>query len=255
MKKFTLLLYLTGLLTTFSFAQRPEYNDLIVYFADGNLEKLLKQAEKYTTADDSRKDAIPYLYLSKANLEISKGGDLAEEFPRAFKDAVKYAGKAIQKDDDDRTMYNANLPHFTAVKKEVFEQIRNLVESNDYGRLMGVLPLMEKIEKGEIGTAFLKAVAKYQRGDKSGFRIEQKEALALLDNFDTGSLVLSDDDSIEEAAKKKIDREVFKFGIIQYAKTLVVMEETSEAKAILGKVKQLYEEDKNFMKEYNKIVN
>ena len=152
-------------------------------------------------------------------------------------------------------MYNANLAHFTMVKKEVFEQIRNLVESDDYGRLMGVLPLMEKIEKEEVGTAFLKAVAKYQRGDKSGFRIEQKVAMTKLENFDTGTLVLSDDDTVEEAAKKKVDREVFKFGIVQYAKTLVVMEETSEAKAILGKIKQLYEDDKNFMKEYNKIVN
>ncbi len=255
MKKITLLFYLIGLLTTFSFAQRPEYNDLVVYFADGDLEKLLKEAEKYTTDDDSRKDAIPYLYLSKANFEISKGGDLSEKYPRAFKDAVKYAGKAIQKDDDNQTMYNANLAHFTMVKKEVFEQIRNLVESDDYGRLMGVLPLMEKIEKEEVGTAFLKAVAKYQRGDKSGFRIEQKVAMTKLENFDTGTLVLSDDDTVEEAAKKKVDREVFKFGIVQYAKTLVVMEETSEAKAILGKIKQLYEDDKNFMKEYNKIVN
>ncbi|MDX1349509.1 MAG: hypothetical protein R3279_04640 [Putridiphycobacter sp.] len=256
MKKIAFLVLV--LATTFnSEAQRPDYQDLNIYFADGDYEKLLSKAEKYTQDDDCRKDALPYLYLSKANFEISKGGDqaLAEEFPRAYKDAIKYASKAIQKDDEARTMYYANLGHFTALKNAVYEEIINLVAAEEYGRLLGTLPLMEKLEKDDVGTAFLKAVAKYHRGDKSGFKIEQKTAQALFDNMDTGSLVMSKDDSVEEADKKKIDREVFKFGVLQYAKLLVQIEEVSEARNVLGKIKQLYEKDENFMSEYNKIVN
>lgn len=238
-------------------AQRPDYQDLNIYFADGDYEKLISKAEKYTQDDDCRKDALPYLYLSKANFEISKGGDqdLAEEFPRAYKDAIKYASKAIQKDDEARTVYFAHLGHFTALKNAVHEEIINLVAAEEYGRLLGSIPLMEKLEPGDVGTAFLKAVAKYHRGDKSGFKIEQKAAQELFEKMDTGYLVLKDDDTVEEGDKKKIDREVFKFGMIQYAKLLVEMEEVSEARSVLGKIKQLYEKDENFMSEYNKIVN
>ena len=256
MKKIALLLFVAS--TIFgATAQRPDYQDLNIYFADGDYEKLISKAENYTQDDDSRKDALPYLYLSKANFEISKGGDqeLAEEFPRAYKDAIKYASKAIQKDDGERSMYYANLAHFTDLKAAVYEEIINLVAADDFGRLLGSIPLMEKLDKGEVGTAFLKAVAKYHRGDKSGFKIEQKLAYELFEKMDTGGLVLSDDDTIEQADKKKIDREVFKFGMIQYAKLLVQMGEVSEARNVLGKIKQLYEKDENFMEEYNKIVN
>lgn len=256
MKKIALIL-LVGLTALTAKAQSPDYQDLNIYFADADYEKLISKAEKYTQGDDTRKDALPYLYLSKANYEISKGGDqeLAEEFPRAYKDAIKYASKAIQKDDEARSVYTMHIAHFTNLKKAVFEEIRNLVGTDDWGRLLGSIPLMEKLEKEEVGAAFLKAVAKYQRGDRSGYKIEQKEALALFEAMDTGSLVMSDDDTVEQADKKKIDREVFKFGVLQYAKLLVQLEEVSEARNILGKVKQLYEKDENFMAEYNKIVN
>ncbi|MFK8044621.1 MAG: hypothetical protein AB8B72_03945 [Crocinitomicaceae bacterium] len=256
MKKIAIILFLA--VTAYSAsAQRPDYEDLNIYYADGDYEKLISKAMKYTQGDDSRKDALPYLYLSKANYEISKGDDqeLSEEFPRAYKDAVKYASKAIQKDDDAKTVYKNNLDHFTNLKKAVFEDINNLVAADDFGRLLGSIPLMDKLEKGEVGCAFLKAVAKYHRGDKSGFKIEQKSALALFESMDKGSLVLSDDDTVEQADKKAIDRKVFQFGVVQYAKLLVQMDEVSAARSILGEIKHLYEKDKQFMAEYNKIVN
>ena len=153
MKKFTLLFFFIGAFTFLSNAQPPEYGDLNVYYADGNYEKLIKAAMKYTTGDKTRKHALPYLYLSMANLEISKGGDLAEKYPRAFKDAIKYAGKCIQKDKEG-TVYAQNIPHFTKCKKGVFEQMRNLAESNDYGRLTGVIPLMEKIREERSWNSF-----------------------------------------------------------------------------------------------------
>ena len=256
MKKISLLLILIATLFSAN-AQRPDYDDLLEYFAANDLEKVISKAEKYSQGDDSRKDALPYLFLSKAYYKISLGEDqeLSEEFPRAYKDAIKFASKALQKDDEARTVYHSHLDHFVLLKGAVFEEIINLVATDDFGRLLGSIPLMEKLEKEEVGCAFLKAVAKYHRGDKSGFKIEQKIAMELFEKMDTGALVFKDDDTVVEADKKKIDREVFKFGMVQYAKLLVQMGEVSEARNVLGKIKQLYEKDDNFMDEYNKIVN
>ncbi|MFK8039472.1 MAG: hypothetical protein AB8B74_14360 [Crocinitomicaceae bacterium] len=256
MKRVGLLIILMATLFSAK-AQRPDYKDLDIYFADNDLEKVISKSLKYTQGDDSRKDALPYLFLSLANFEISKGEDqdLLKDFPRAYKDAIKYASKAIQKDDDERTMYYNNIAHFTDLKEVIFEDVRNLASGGEYGKLAGTLPLMDKLEKNEVGIAFLKAVAKYHRGDKSGFRTDQSKALELLDAMESGSLIVNDDDRVDIAEKKELDREVFKYCIVQYAKLLVQMDELSEARRVLGKIKQLYEKDDDFMEDYNKIVN
>jgi len=246
MKKITLLFYFIGALSISLNAQSPDYGDLTVYFADGNFEKLLRVAEKYTTNDNTRKDAIPYLYLSKANLEISKGGYLLEKYPRAFKDAIKYASKCI-KYDTDGAVFESELEHFRKCKEGVFEQMRNLTEADDFGRLTGVIPLMEKLEKYEVGTAFLKAVAKYRRGDKSGFRTEESIAnLILNEKFDPNSIKMSDYDNVEVAKKKKLDRQVILFGIEQYCMLVVEKGEKQKAKNLLKQMEPWFKDDKKY---------
>ena len=256
MKKIALLFFTMATLFSVT-AQRPDYQDLNIYFADGDYEKVISKAMKYTQKSDCRKDALPYFYLSRANYEISKGDDqeLTKKFPRAYKDAIKYASKALQKDDSNKTLYKSNIRFFGKLKSIVFEDIQNLVATEEYGRLAGTLPLMDKLEKNEVGTAYLKAVAKYYRGDEGGFRSESERATGLLDAMDMGTLIIQEGEDPYVSEKKKIDRDVFKFGILQYAKVLVQQDEISEARKVLGKVKQIYEDDKNFMEEYNKIVN
>jgi hypothetical protein len=238
-------------------AQRPDYDDLLQYLADKEYEKVISKAQKYTQGSDSRKDALPYFFLSRANYEISKGEDqeLTKKFPRAYKDAIKYASKALQKDDSNKTIYNANIRFFSSLKSSVFEDIQNLVATEEFGRLAGTLPLMDKLEKNEVGTAFLKAVAKHHRGDAGGFRTDQTKANDLLSAMDLSKLMIKENEDPYVSEKKDVDRAVFKYGILQYAKLLVQIGEISEAKSVLGKVKQLFEEDENFMEEYNKIVN
>jgi hypothetical protein len=51
-------------------AQAPYYDDLLIYFADGDYEKLVDKAQKYKDGDDTKNDALPYLYASKAYYEM-----------------------------------------------------------------------------------------------------------------------------------------------------------------------------------------
>ena len=252
MKKITLLFFFIGALAAVSYAQPPEYGDLNVYYADGNFEKLLKVAERYTVKDDTRKDALPYLYLSKTNLEISKGGELLDKYPRAFKDAIKYANKCI-KYDTNGDIFQDELEHFTQCKEGIFELMQNQVEDNDFGRLSGTIPLMEKLEKQEIGTAFLKAVAKYRRGDKSGFKTYEKLALEKVEKFDFSQLQDSEYDEVDVIKKKKVDRDMFLYGVIQYAKVAVEKGEKQKAISIMKKIQPAFKDNEDFIREARKL--
>ena len=53
-------------------AQAPSYDYLLVLFVDGEYEKLVKKAEKYTLNEKTKKDPIPWFYLSKGLYAISK---------------------------------------------------------------------------------------------------------------------------------------------------------------------------------------
>jgi hypothetical protein len=255
---FLLLLFLSGFLINTS-AQSPEYDDLKIYFADADFEKLLKKAEKYTLGDDTRKDAVPYLFLSKANFEISKGVDeeLSTKYPRAFKDALKYAGKSIQKDKEG-IVYLENMAHFTNLKIVVTEKLRNLAESGDYGRLMGSIPSMLKIDKNDIGSYYLKAAGYYHKKDMTGMKKSAKIANDLLDAADSNAYSISENDDYDLTNKKKIDLEMLKLGIIHYSQALVLARQKPMAKDLMGKVKQWFPEtpkNSDFTDAYDTIVN
>lgn len=254
MKNFTLLLVFLGGFLFNSNAQPPTYDDLVILYADVQYEKLLKKAYKYTQGDKTRKDAIPYLYLSKAHFEISKGGELLEKYPRSFKDAVKYAGKCIQKDKEG-IVYSDNMSHFTALKVVVTEELRNLAESNDYGRLMGKIPSMVKIDGKDIGVYYLKAAAYYHKKDLTGMKKTAKIADEMLAAADPNAYTISDDDSHDLTNKKKIDLEMLKLGAIHYSRALILARQKPVAVDLMGKIAQWFEEDAEFKAAYDEIVN
>ena len=66
-----------------------DYNDLLELLVDEEYEKLLYKAEKYTLSDKTKKDALPYVYMSMAYYEISKRDEFAEKYPKAFKESLK----------------------------------------------------------------------------------------------------------------------------------------------------------------------
>lgn len=255
MKHITLLLLFIGGFILNANAQPPTYDDLVILFSDADYEKLLKKAEKYTQSDKSRKDAIPYLYLSKANFEISKGGEQEEllaKYPRAFKESIKYAGKCIQKDKEGIVVAD-NMAHFTNLKVVVTEILRNLAESGDFGRLMGQIPLMIKVDKKDIGAYYLKAAAYYYKKDITGMKKTAKLADEMLKTADPNAFTISEDDDFDLTNKKKADINMLKLGVINYARALVLARQKEGAKDIMGKVKQWFEEDEEFKAVYDEI--
>jgi hypothetical protein len=224
-------------------AQAPTYDDLIILYADGAYDKLLKKAEKYTQNKDNKKDALPFLYLAKCNFEMSKDQKWLEKYPKAFNDAIRFAGNVIKKDKEG-IVVDENKEFFVDLKTAVVEDIKNLVEEGSYAKLMGYIAKLHRFSKDDVGSYFLKTAAQYQEKDKGGAKLTQKEAWERLEAVE----------SVDSWTD--IDKEMFKLGVIEYCNAQInVMRQTKPAKDLLGKVKQWLEDDEEFMEYYDKIMN
>ncbi|UKN01665.1 hypothetical protein K6119_18235 [Paracrocinitomix mangrovi] len=245
MKKLVLLTCLLVGFVINANAQPPEYDDLVIYYADGDYEKLLKTAEKYTQKDETKSDALPYLYLAKCNFEMSKDQKWKDKFPKAFNDAIRFAGNCIKKDERAGTsVVQDNLGFFTDLKIAVVEDIKNLVAEEAYMKLMGAIAKLHRFAKDDVGSYFLKAGAQYMENDKSGGKITEKEAWEKLDAIQ----------SVENW--RSIDFEMLKVGVLVYCKAKIqVMRLKDDAVELLGRVKQWLEHDSEFMAYYDEVIN
>lgn len=223
-------------------AQPPNYDDLLIYYADGDYEKLLKKAEQYTLSDKTKADALPYYFLSKGNFDMSKDAVWADKYPKAFADAVSYAGTCIKKDKEG-IVYAEQIKYFTDLKIALVEEIKNIIVTGAYNKLIGAISKLHRIAREDVGSYFLKAAAEYNTGDKGTAKITQKEAYERLAAVT----------SVE--GWREVDMEMLKIGITEFCKTMIKMNQKTKAVELLGMVKQWFEKDVDFMKFYDEVVN
>ena len=223
-------------------AQPPLYDDLLIYYADGDYEKLVSKAEKYIGNDKTKKDALPYLYASKGYFEMSKDDIFIDDYPKAYNQAIGMAGKALKKDKDG-SMYAEHMNYYTEIKSSVVEEIQNMVDQQDYSRLRGTIMKLQRLDPKDVGSYFLLAACQYQIKDKGSAKLTVKEAQARLDAIE----------SVEDW--REVDFEIMRIGVMEYARYFVKMRQKEKADEIMNKVKQWYEDDETFMEEYDEIVN
>ncbi|MBP8824767.1 MAG: hypothetical protein KBH07_14080 [Flavobacteriales bacterium] len=96
------LLAFLPLTATTVLAQSKPYEDLLVKYVDEKYEDCIVKAERYTMADNTKKDALPYLYMSMCLFEMSKIPKFQEmeDYKNADREALKWAGKYRKKDKD-----------------------------------------------------------------------------------------------------------------------------------------------------------
>jgi hypothetical protein len=100
MKRIATLLLLIAPLFSLH-AQKHVYEDLLVLFVDEQYEKCLVKAENYTLKEATKKDALPFLYISMCLYEMSKLEKFSDDYPKAAVEALKYAVKYRKKDKDN----------------------------------------------------------------------------------------------------------------------------------------------------------
>jgi hypothetical protein len=235
----TVAAFLLGLMS-FSYAQ--DYDDLTILYADGNYEKLVAKAEKYTQKDDTKKDPIPYIWMAKGLYKISISGNDDPAYKNAFKDAMGSFAKAVKYDPENeaRSKHSEFVEEFTNAAAEL---IINDADAEDYGKAYGWSVKYGKMAKNEAGNMFMQAALKYRRSDKSGANNAWKEAKEMMEGVNSLSSWL------------EADRKLLRAGLMESASCLIDSRQNEKARALLDEYAALFAGDEDWQSRYDALMN
>ncbi len=219
-----------------------DYEELLILKADQNWEKLIRQAEKMTVKNKTKNDPVPYYYLAYGLYKISFIGDRPDEYKNAYKDALTAVGKMGRKDSDG-AVEEEYEEFFNELKYSLLEIIRNEIEADEYRRAFGWVMKIYKFDRDHIGGKYLEGACRYRNGDKATARSKWKEAAQLIEELESTS------DWMEA------DRDIIKLGMYESAKCQLDARQTDAAKEIMNLGNQWFEEDEDWKRWYDKIVN
>lgn len=214
-------------------AQAPDYNDLIILFADAKYEKLITSAQRYTEKESTSQDALPYLWLSKGLYAMSQQGDKDPMYKNSFKEAIAALGN-FKKKDKEGTLFQEHIEYIDKIKMAVLEQVTNEIDAKAYKKATPILAKYYKISPDDVGAKFLEAACKYRDGDKSGANTIWKET-------DKKMVALENLDKLGE-----VDKMLFRTGVFETAECWVNSKQIDKAKKLLDKVTPWFEDDEEF---------
>ena len=254
MKK--LLLLLLVFCAKLTFAQPPGYDDLVMYYADKNWEKLIKTAEKYTNKEETAADPMAHLWLAKGLYRMSSSGNTDEAYKNAYKDAVGAIGKFI-KLDKGGTLKTENMDFVEEMKSALVESIDN--DLSNPKKAADWIVKYYKIEPKSVGAKYTEAACKYLSADKTTANALWKEADKMLTdviNAGTAPFTVIDNNPKEgEDGYSPADKKILLKGVIKSAECYISGKQADKAKALLGKVAKWYEKDEEFKAFYDQVVN
>lgn len=235
---FSLLLTMGGIQS--AEAQNPEYDELLKLIVDEDYEKALRKCENYTLDDDTRKDPVPYIYMSMAYFHMSKNPEYTEEYPKAFKDALKYAARFRRKDRDNE--FNGEFSRYMSqLRESAIVETNALLDQEKFIQAKMYYKYLTDLDEEDIGAHLMMAYSLRQSRSKRD--AEESEALAKK---------LMNEKGIDHLAHEQKD--FLKYALIVYSEYLESEGMRTEAQDLLTLGKEYFEDDKEYMVTYNTIA-
>jgi hypothetical protein len=233
MKK-TLLLAVLLVLSAAASAQKHVYEDLLVLFVDEKFEKCIAKAEGYTVADATKKDALPYLYISMCLFEMSKQEKYAADYPKAARDAAKWAEK-YRKKDKDKEFFGNYEDYWAELNTASFQAGENLLDDpKGLSKAKQIFDGMVGYYPENPGAWLMLAMSQY----KSNMVKEGDISVA---EFDKAFSAAGD-----PATLPKDQQTLLKNAIIRYADYLVGKGQRDRARSYAAKVKDAFINEADF---------
>lgn len=228
------------LLTNLLLAQAPEYDDLKILFADGKYEKLVDKASGYTTKEKTKKDPLPFMWLSRGLYKISLSGTNDPNYKNAYKDAIGAMATAFKLDKDGTklTPYQDFVGQF---QKSMVELISNEVTLGDLNKAASWVSKYYKITRNPLGAKFLDAAAKFKKGERGTANHMWKEA----------EKHLTDVDTIETWSDG--DKNLLKIGVMQSAECLIAAKQVEKAKTLMDSIAKWFENEEDYRTKYSEL--
>lgn len=273
MKK--ILLIASLIYASFTYAQSSEVEDeLKVLIADEKYAKCADKALNYMEKK-YKKDPIVYIYASIACLKISQSTELREEFPKAFKDALKYASK-VGKYDENGYYYSQYISHFEEMKKIIAEEVENYLLEDEkaklyksYKKSASLVEKISKMDPNDRGVILLQGILEIGAQNAGEGRALLKDILPEVKQIKLTKAempVIETNEEEEDDKKKKdegrapvksfeemteMEQVYLRMGLITYANYLFDKDNLQEAKEIIEIGKPFfYNENDLFNGEY-----
>lgn len=238
----TLLAFMMVALATPVIQAQEDYDDLLILYVDGDYEKLINKAEKYTDKSDTRRDPQPYLYLSKAYFEMSQKEEFQEEYPKAFRDAMKYASKYRRK-DKELEYWDINQEYFAELRAEAMREADLFMADKDPRGLSQAARLykyLADINPEDPATTMMYCAVLYQINRRGEADLLMRELGPKLDDLNV--------EKMDEA-----QQEMLKFGMIQYSRYLKEDGQLDSARVTMNLGHPYFKDDNEFKLAYEEI--
>ena len=239
MKK--LITALTAIFLTLTVFSQDTYENLLIIKADGDWEKLIKKAERYTNKSSSSKEPEPYFYLSYGLYQISFQAERGEEYQGAYKDAFTAMGKMLRYDESGETESKFN-EFISELKLSLLEIIQNEVDNEEYRRAFGWTMRLYKFGRDYIPALYLEGALRTRNNDSTTGRNKWEEADKLMAEAQVESW-------------SDADKKLLMLGLYQSAKALKDMRQISQAKQMMDLGDPYFGDIKFWQENYDDIVN
>lgn len=159
MKKLFALLIFALSLGSAGFAQSDkDYKDLLTIFVSEKYEKCLYKAEGYTLGDDTKKDPLPYLFMSRCYFEMSKRDEFKEKYPNAFKDALKFASKYGSK-DKEKVYMTEYEDFFAELRKAAMAEAESMMDTEKFSKAKQIYDQLLDLDVNDAGAQLMLGLA------------------------------------------------------------------------------------------------
>jgi len=182
MKK--LLLIALPLLFAPKLYAQGDYDNLLEMLVDEKYDKLLYRAEKYTLDDKTKKDPIPYLYLSMAFYEISKRPeDFKEDLTKgAFKNSLKYVVK-YRKKDKESVYYAEYQDYFDKLRKGCISEADIYNDQEKFTKSKGYYKYLTGLDKNDPGAWLMKGYTEHKLKSRKDAGLSFGKAKTIVDEM------------------------------------------------------------------------
>lgn len=242
------LIYL-GLFTLFSTtiaAQKHVYDDLLILYVDEEYEKCVTKAERYTENDRTRKDPLPYLYLSKCYHEMSKREEFTsqDEYKKADREALKYAVK-FRKKDKELEYFNNHEDYWMELNKYAMDAGMNHYEQGDYSKARMIFSRMVGYDPKNPGAwqmlALCQANGRMMRDAKESMEMFHK------------TLAAAEQEDAELNSLRPGQRKLVKNALIEYSEYLTENGMQDSARVVLDLGIEHFEDDPEYKMLYKEL--
>lgn len=230
MRLFAILLVSFLYLTPSLMAQEREYETLWNLFIEEDYEKLVKKALSVTENDKTKKEPMPYLFVSMGNFEISKKEELAEDYPKAFKNSLKFAAKWRKKDKKAEYVYD-NKDYIAELRDAGMDVAEGYLEDGSFSKAKSYYKYMTQFDPTCPGSWLMYSFSLKKMNDISGTQ----------DAFTKFEENLGDIDRLSSEQQR-----LLKYGLITYAEDLYQDGKRMDAKDILEKGAEFYADDNEY---------